>query len=266
MWGQFGVLLGCSWGSHSLLWLLLPLQSRAGIAMSVCVQWGWSLHIDFQRWFSDLSTQCFPPLPLHSAQLHEEPLQCEREVVWLSPGKYPITKYVVVEAIVMLKVVHFFFFFSSYFKNNDALHLASFKPLLDAHICHWLIDFSSCAITAELGRSQSWIPCLFVAWKQRQQQQRFGFLKWFEVFPSWPATKKCFISKSWGSACGLGRKQSGVPCGCALPTWQHSEHLSSCIHLWIRSQRGVGMWAPAWPGEQQSCVASPKECSAGGWK
>lgn len=110
MWGQFGVLLGCSWGSHSLLWLLLPLQSRAGIAMSVCVQWGWSLHIDFQRWFSDLSTQCFPPLPLHSAQLHEEPLQCEREVVWLSPGKYPITKCVVVEAIVMLKVVHFFFF------------------------------------------------------------------------------------------------------------------------------------------------------------
>lgn len=60
----------------------------------------------------------------------------------------------------MLKVVHFL---SAPFKNNNALHLAAFKPLLDARICHRLIDFSNSAITAELGRWWSFLPCLFVS-------------------------------------------------------------------------------------------------------
>lgn len=53
-------------------------------------------------------------------------------------------------------------FFNSYFKNNNALLLATFRSLLAAHICHWLVDFGNFAIIANAGRSHH-IPCMHVA-------------------------------------------------------------------------------------------------------
>lgn len=53
-------------------------------------------------------------------------------------------------------------FFNSYFKNNNALLLATFRSLLAAHICCWLVDFGNFAIIANAGHSHH-IPCMHVA-------------------------------------------------------------------------------------------------------